>query len=38
MESAILALEDAFSGAIARTILALHPASFGNFERLPDIQ
>jgi len=38
VESAILALEDAFSALIARTILALHPATFSNFERLSDIQ
>ncbi|SEB59762.1 hypothetical protein SAMN04490193_1696 [Pseudomonas marginalis] len=38
MESTMLALEDAFSSAIARRILALHPAPFLESGRRPDIQ
>jgi hypothetical protein len=38
VESTILALEGAFSSAVARSILALHPAPFLDSERLSDIQ
>jgi len=38
VESAILAVEGAFSGVIAGSILAPHPASFVALERQPDIQ
>jgi hypothetical protein len=38
LKSAILALERAFSAWKARSILALHPAPFLDFEVLPDIQ